>query len=419
MKYALRCYPIISRYIKEIERYYEMPIEELQRRNEERFLKIFRKAYMKSSFYYHLYTEAGINIEDICTLDDIKKLPVITKDMIKQHALEMLTVPKWKVFPNHTSGTTGSPLMVYESWESIWREQAYFYCYRKRCGFTYGECLASLRGNLGKKDTVMYVHLSHTLYLSSYNLNPVTSLIYFEALQKYKPKAIEGYPSALYILASYFEDNNLSYKIPVCFTSSENLMDWQRMKIEKVFQTKVFDHYGTTERSIRLSESLDHDGYFEDPGYSINEYTEDGEITTSLINSAFPLIRYKTFDIIELREQCRNQNNFIKSISGRTITTIRGKDGSVYNNAALTFILKEGKGIKFAQFIQQKDKHVDLNIVLAEGVLTEKIKVSLFDLIDEKIGLSNIDIEIHQISESELIYTSRNKFSYIISRIED
>ena len=60
IKYALRSYPIIRPYIKEVDRLYTMNAEELKQRNEKRFLEIFRRAYDKSPFYHKLYTEEGI-----------------------------------------------------------------------------------------------------------------------------------------------------------------------------------------------------------------------------------------------------------------------------------------------------------------------------------------------------------------------
>ena len=59
-KYLLRCYPVIRTYIKRVDAMYEMSNEELKKRNEERFLYIFRRAYDKSPFYRLLYSEAGI-----------------------------------------------------------------------------------------------------------------------------------------------------------------------------------------------------------------------------------------------------------------------------------------------------------------------------------------------------------------------
>ena len=414
IKYLLRSYPVIYPYVKEVERMYNMSHDELQERNERIFLNIFRKAYTKSSFYHKLYTEAGIKLEDIKCLGDISKLPVVTKDMILHQSDALLTTSKWKLLKNRTSGTTGTPLTVFEDWKSIWREQAYFYCYRKRCGYTYGQPLVSLRGNLGKKDTMMYVHISNTLYLSSYNINEQTVWAYYKGIEKRSPRAIEGYPSSLYNLALLLKDKGLYCNIPVCFTSSENLLDFQRQLIEERFHTKIFDHYGTTERTIRISESIKHDGYFEDPGYSINEYLKDRVISTSLINSAFPLIRYQSSDVVILKENTKDERVSIDRIQGRSGNCIKGKDGSIYNNAALTFILTYSHNIRYAQFIQKKNGKVLLNIV-PEAVFSSQNLDELKQMIDLKIGLSNLELEIILIKELDLIYTTRNKYSYIIS----
>lgn len=414
IKYLLRSYPVIYPYVKEVERMYNMSHDELQERNERIFLNIFRKAYTKSSFYHKLYTEAGIKLEDIKCLGDISKLPVVTKDMILHQSDALLTTSKWKLLKNRTSGTTGTPLTVFEDWKSIWREQAYFYCYRKRCGYTYGQPLVSLRGNLGKKDTMMYVHISNTLYLSSYNINEQTVWAYYKGIEKRSPQAIEGYPSSLYNLALLLKDKGLYCNIPVCFTSSENLLDFQRQLIEERFHTKIFDHYGTTERTIRISESIKHDGYFEDPGYSINEYLKDRVISTSLINSAFPLIRYQSSDVVILKENTKDERVSIDRIQGRSGNCIKGKDGSIYNNAALTFILTYSHNIRYAQFIQKKNGKVLLNIV-PEAVFSSQNLDELKQMIDLKIGLSNLELEINLIKEQDLIYTTRNKYSYIIS----
>ena len=414
IKYLLRSYPVIYPYVKEVERMYNMSHDELQGRNERVFLKIFRKAYTKSSFYHKLYTEAGIKLEDIKCLGDISKLPVVTKDMILHQSDALLTTSKWKLLKNRTSGTTGTPLTVFEDWKSIWKEQAYFYCYRKRCGYIYGQPLVSLRGNLGKKDTMMYVHISNTLYLSSYNINEQTVGAYYKGIEKRSPQAIEGYPSSLYNLALLLKDKELYCNIPVCFTSSENLLDFQRQLIEERFQTKIFDHYGTTERTIRISESIKHDGYFEDPGYSINEYLKDRVVSTSLINSAFPLIRYQSSDVVILKENTKDERVSIDRIQGRSGNCIKGKDGSIYNNAALTFILTYSHNIRYAQFIQKKNGKVLLNIV-PEAVFSSQNLDELKQMIDLKIGLSNLELEINLIKEQDLSYTTRNKYSYIIS----
>ena len=423
-KYLLRSSFFTRKYVNEIEEMYGMSPAELRKRNEKRFLEIFHKAWDNSGYYRSLCISGGVkSADDIQHLEDIVKLPILTKDMLRKHGKDLLTRKEKGLIKNHTSGTTGTPLTVWQDWASVWREQAYFVCYRKRCGYNYGEPMVSLRGNLTRDEIFLKVHVSNTLFLSSYNINAQTAETYHRLIEKHHPKAIEGYPSSLYSLALVLRDKGLECHIPVAFTSSETLFDYQRKVIEQVFQTQVYDHYGTTERTIRLEESFNHNGYFEDSGYGIEEYYDDYIISTSLINDVFPLIRYKTEDRVVLKEDVRktpegfiDYTNGIEKVDGRAMTFIVGKDGTKYSNAALTFIFKDVEWVKYSQFIQKEKGKVDLNIV-PDGSVYKETEKELLQNIDKKIGLDNIDISIHQVSEKELIYTNRNKLMLVVNEI--
>ena len=423
LKYGLRSYPLIRKYVREIEGMYAMRSADLKKRNEERFLAILHHAYHQSKFYRRLYDQAHVDISQIKSMEDMHQLPVVTKDMVKQYGSEMTTCPHWMLIRNHTSGTTGSQLNVWEDWESIWREQASLFCYRKMCGFQYGQdTLASLRGTLDKKDLSLWVQASRTLFLSSYHLRPDTATRYVDAILQRKPKAIEGFPSSLYALACNIEEQGLNVEIPICFTSSENMLEWMRRKIETVFHTIVYDHYGLTERTIQLFESTDHTGYFESPGYSINEYHDDCTITTSLINKSFPLIRYSISDVMELKDKFAIQPDApattptIQAVKGRAMLFIKGKDGTLYSDSALTFILKDCESAKYTQFVQHENGLVDMNIVTFGGHLPPSDRERVMELLDQTIGLDNIDLRINEIPETELIYTSRGKFSLVVNK---
>ena len=417
IKYCLRSYPVISKYIKEVDRLYLMSPEDLRKYKEKRFLEIFHIAYNKSPFYHDWYSQAGVREENIKTIDDIVKLPVLTKDIIKENGKKMLTTGEWKLIKNHTSGTTGTPLTVYEDWPSIWREQAYLYCYRKRCGFTYGQPLVSLRGNLDKQDTYLKVHISNTLYLSSYNINQNTIGIYYNQILKYHPVAIEGYPSSLYALALLLRDNNMQLHIPLAFTSSETLLDYHRDLIESQMDTVIYDLYGTTERTIQLCESLNHNGYYEAPGYSINEYTGDGEITTSLINSSFPLIRYKGNDVMELMNLSDDNIQVkVKCVTGRKSSYLEGKDGTKYSGALLTRVFKDITTIDYAQFVQRVKGEVDLSIVV-NSRFTDSDAKKLEEVVHSQLGSENFLININKVKPNDIIYSSRGKFNYVLNLI--
>lgn len=412
IKYILRSKIVINRYIYEVEGYYSTSPENLKKINEKRFLQILRIAYEKSPFYHQLYSKAGVKIKEIRTVEDITKLPIVTKNMIKENVKDIPTTSKWKLIKNHTSGTTGTPMMIYEDWPSIWREQAYLYCYRKRCGFLFGQPLVSLRGNLEKGELSLMVHVSNTLFLSSYNINQTNIELYYHKILKHKPVAIEGYPSSLYALALLLRDNNMQLHIPLAFTSSETLIDYQRELIQSQMDTVIYDLYGTTERTIQLCEDINHNGYYESPGYSINEFTEDGEITTSLINESFPLIRYKGNDVMELFEDGEQQR--VRRIHGRNSSCLIGKDGSRYSSALLTRIFKDIVTIDEAQFVQNEAGKVNLNIVAGEK-FSESDMQSLRSAVELQLGVNNFDLKINKVTKEEIIYSRSGKFNYVLN----
>ncbi|MCS2724521.1 phenylacetate--CoA ligase family protein [Bacteroides uniformis] len=413
-KYALRSYPIIRTYIKEVERLYAMNSEELNQRNEKRFLEIFRRAYDNSPFYHQLYMEAGIRKEDVTCLADIKKLPIITKNMIRKNTENILTIPQRKALNGFTSGTTGTPLKVYKDWETVWRGQAFLYVVRSKYGFKYGQPFVSLRGNLNKNDTMLKVHASNTLFFSSYNINPSKVQFYYEQIVKHKPVAIEGYPNSLYALALLFRDAGLKLHIPLAFTSSETLLDYQRELIQEQLGAETYDFYGMTEQTICLAEKTNHNGYYEVPGYSINEFLEDGEICTSLINKAFPLIRYRSNDVIEVNDD-DEYGVKIERILGRMDDYLIGKNGELCQR--LNQIAKKAHHSKAMQMIQTEKGKVKIFIV-PDGEFTKDDENRFIRAFEELVGVGTLDYSINTVPDiKDLSYSKRGKFKLIINKI--
>lgn len=422
LKYLLRSSFFINKYVEEIDALYEMTPMELKMRNEKRFLEIFNKAFTSSAYYRNLCKSVGVtSIDDIKHIEDIVKLPILTKDMLKKHGKELLTCKEKGLIKNHTSGTTGTPLTVYQDWKSVWKEQAYFVCYRKRCGYNYGEPMVSLRGNLTRDEIYLKIHVSNTLFLSSYNINSKTAETYHRLIEKHHPKAIEGYPSSLYSLALVLKDKGLECHIPVAFTSSETLFNYQRKLIEKIFHAQVYDHYGTTERTIRLEESFDHNGYFEDPGYGIEEYYDDHIISTSLINDVFPLIRYKTDDRIVLKEGInKSSQGFIDNaggierVVGRTDDILVCKDDSMVTRVDF---IEEGEHIKACQWIQNEKGKLEIRIAPDEGFTNKDVDFVIEETL-KRCGHGNMDIRTKVCSMDEMIFSKRGKFKLIVNNLQ-
>lgn len=416
LKHFLRSRLFTARYSKKIEKLFECSKTELDNYNNLRFISLFRYAYTNSELYRNLYKEHGIGIDDIKSIDDIEKLPILTKDIVRDNIEKICIGSKRRMQKVCTSGTTGNALSIYQSYKSVLVHRAYVDNYRKLCGIKPGERIASLRGHLDSKTFKLKLHIANTLYLSSYQIKQSMVKAYHKELSDFSPKAIEGYPSSLYNLCCLLKENSLKLNIPICFTSSETLYDFQRTLIEETLNCKIFDWYGCTEHTIAIGEDINNNGYFEMPGYSYNEFKKDCVITTSFINKNFPLIRYQVNDKICLKDDYTKTQAIdpnISYIEGRTESFVIAKDGTRYSR----MVLEKGvNNIKLAQIVQTKIGKIDINLVTYKQLDEKDIKTIVYN-IENKFGKDNIDYTINSVEEKDIIYTSRGKFNLVISQI--
>lgn len=412
-RYLLRCPLVIRKHIRHVESLMAMSPDELRRYDERHFVDIVHNAYNNSPFYRRLYDENGVDISKIRSIDDISMLPVITKDMVKRHGLEMLTVLRKKVVAGHTSGTTGTPLTFYRDWNAIRRDYAFVYVVRKNVGFKSGDRLVSMRGILAKGEFKLKVHASNTLYLSSYDINADNIQRYCDEINSFRPRAIEGYPSSLYSLALFMKEKNLRVSVPIIFTSSETLFPNQRELIEDRFGGALYDFYGMSEQVLYLMETFNHEGYYMIPGYSVLELLPDGELCTTLVNRAFPLIRYKANDILEVRRNPELPYGLVvTSILGRLEDFIVTRDGS--RVMRLDFVFKGARNVRYAQIVQFSDNTVEVRIVPDSGFSDADMKLVRDNMI-EKVGVGNLDFNIVLIDESQLIKSRSGKQKLIVN----
>ncbi|WP_068471673.1 phenylacetate--CoA ligase family protein [Saccharicrinis aurantiacus] len=423
-KSFIRSKLFIYPYLKELETVAEMSTEEIKHYEDQKFIKIFRTAYRHSQFYRQLYLKNGIQEDDINGLDDINKLPIISKKDIQRNSAETITTGRLGLISTKTSGTTGAPLKLLFSLKFILRDYAYIHLYRKRIGCLNSK-IVSIRGNLGRNILKQYVFTNKTLYLSSYNIKSDTCIIYYKLIKKFSPKVIEGYPSSLYNLALFLKEKQLYLSIPIAFTSSETLFPYQRDLIERIFGTKIYDIYGNTERTISLRQNLQSNQYFAPAGYSHFEICEFGLLTTNLNNKTFPLIRYIVEDKVIPATSNETYDSFyprsprmpnIERIEGRCEDVIIGIDGTKYGR--LNFLIKGHEKIKVAQIIQKQIGDILIHVV-PDTDYSKEDERSILDSVAERIGIDNINCRIIQITESEIIYSKNNKFRFVVSLIDD
>ena len=414
VNYQVRFSPLFWQRFKKVKELKTNEGRELDDIRNEAFLKLFRNAMKKSFFYKQLYKEYGIGLQDIKTIEDINKLPIITKELIRSRIDDVLIGSRRFKTLGMTSGTTGTPLKVYRDYNSVLNEAAFTWAQRDVFGYLPGMKTISLRGDLSRSDLFKFDSYGNTLFLSSYNLKEENAALFYEKISSFSPYAILAYPSSVYILANFFKNVGKDLHVPYIFTSSETLYDFQRETIEDVFNCKVVDWYGNAERTIAI-EQLKDGKYYDIPLYSINEYQPDCTITTGLINFSFPMIRYQVNDIILPGIEVIGKAREIKKLTGRVDDILILWDGTRVGRMDVVF--KGVENLDFAQFVQNTKENFKLNLVTSPGFSAKDEKL-LINNLKKRVGELSA-FELNFVSKNDIIFSKANKYKLVINKVQE
>lgn len=413
VKYYLKNNFFTLKKYKEIDEFYALSYDRLLSLYNDRFIELFKYAYKHAAFYKNLYQKNGISMNDVKDLSDIPKLPIITKSDVRNNS--NLINQGFRIFQSigYTSGTTGTPLNIYRSPFNVFTEQAYLKNYRSIFGYKIGAPMISIRGALGKNSSHKFNKYTNILYISSQNINSNTIIFYYNLIKNFSPIAVEAFPSLLYKFCFELNKKGLTLNIPISFTSSETLYDFQREYVESLLHTHIYDWYGNGERTICLVQDYNIK-YYPLPLYSINEYFSSNIVTTSLTNHIFPLIRYQVDDIVKLNESDYFKNIVcpdIHSIQGRAGINIDLKDGS-----SVACIDHSFKGISFLEMAQVHQYSIDSPLEV-KLVVSKGFNNSYLNLFKSKFSnMVGFDTEffITYSKMEDLTYSTSNKFSLVV-----
>ncbi|MDE6020050.1 MAG: phenylacetate--CoA ligase [Ruminococcus sp.] len=350
-------------------RYYQQEVEtmsreEMKKLQEERFLKQVKHVYENVPYYRKLMNDKGLTLDSISSLDDIAKLPFLTKsDLRDQYPYGLLATDlKNCVRIQSTSGTTGRRVVAFYTQEDIdiWEE----------C------CARAIVAAGGTNQDVCHVCYGYGLFTGGPGLNggshkvgcltlPMSSgnterqIQFMMDLQSTILCCTPSY--AAYIGETLKEkgygpqDNSLKAGI----FGAEPWTEEMRRDIEQTLGIKAYDIYGLTETSgpgvsfeceEQTGMHINEDHFYAeiiDP--ETGEVLPEGEkgelVFTSLTKEAFPLIRYRTRDICVLsRKKCSCGRTLIKMSKpmGRSDDMLIIRGVNVFPSQIETVLLNEG-----------------------------------------------------------------------------
>ena len=413
--------------------------EQLKEYQQGRLGELIAYSYQHVPYYRRIMDERALNPDDIQTIDDLQKLPVLTRQDIKQHFDELLSdeFDPASVTRGHTSGTTGSPLeicysdeLIHMNYAMLDRQYQWAGVHLKRSG----DRIAVIRGNVivplqqARPPFWRYNYFHNHMLLSSFHLSREHLPSYINALERFNPKVLDGYPSTVYVLARYLKDSGRKMKLQAVLTSSETLFDFQREVIEESFECRIFDYFGAAERVLFATECDKHEGHHIGSEYGITEILDRDYrpaaademgylVATSLHNRAMPMIRYLTNDMSSIKSascSCGRSLPLMEDVTTKAEDLLTLRDGRLISPSVLTHPFKPLTSIIESQVIQEDLDNVCIKLVTGDS-FSETDEHSLINGFRERLG-DDVHVRIEKVDSLER--TRNGKFKWVISRVE-
>ena len=416
---------------KKLKAYYKkaqfLPIKQLKALQFKK-LKIFLKFVENNSNYYK-----GTNFDKIKSIDDLSNLPIMEKEELRNNIKNISTIERRKSYVSQTGGTTGKSLEVFFRWDDIQDRFAMLDAYREKFNYKFGDKTAWFSGKkiLNKRDERKnkfwkYDYFYKIRYYSTFHINDKSIPYIIEDLNSFHPKIISGFPSNIFDIANSAIINNIkiNFKPQVIFTTAETLLPHQKKLIESVFKCNVYDRYGSSEGATYLFQCSNGKYHYQLLSGIIEIVDKDmkpalnGEILiTSFVTRGTPLIRYRIGDSMRISSEkceCGDNQPIIASLDGRAIDFIYSKERGKINLGNISNCVKDIRGIKKFQIIQDKIDEIDVFIVPDNNLYNNKEELLFKKELIDRLG-DTISINISYVKN---IKKSRSgKFNIVINKI--
>lgn len=347
----------VNKFYKLIEILQNYTPHEIKKWQNQRLKDLIHHAYHNTVYYKKLFDNLNISTKVINTIVDLKRLPVLTKEIIKNsfHDIQATDINNYPFNYSSTGGSSGDPLKYLldnKSWSYSVANTIFNW---EKSGFNYGDKYIALGSSslfVNKKRSIkhsIYYKLKNKISLNGVNMSDRVCSEYINLVQDYNIKFIYGYASSIYLLAKYAAKKNINLDLIACFPTSEILTEKYRQQIQYAFQCQIIDCYGANDGGITAFEHIP--GYFE-VGYNcvfVQENTDSDGIgsilLTDLFNYAMPLINYKLGDVVQVNEKVNNDYKYngqiINKVLGRSSDIIELENGNILTGPGFTILFKD------------------------------------------------------------------------------
>lgn len=380
--------------------------EELKRLQERRLRSIIKHAYDHVPYYHRNFRERKIRPSDVRTIEDLRKLPILTKEDVRDNFNQLMAVnaKNYKYGVSRTSGSTGKPLNFYLDQQNREKEYAAQWRQLQWAGIDFESRIATFRapeslvhGHGKTKALWKFNALSKELDFDTLSMNGSTLKKYMERLREFTPDLVKGYPSALQTMAKSMLVSNTVIIPKAIQTSSESLSKSQRGIIEEAFNCKIYDWYGQSEYIVSAGQCPE-GNYHVNAELGVMELVKDGEnvtpgelgeiLGTGLYNFSMPFVRYKIGDIGKYsggRCVCGRGLPTMESLEGRLSEVIVFPDGRILSGVAFEVYWKDCitpyiPNVDYVHVIQKSKNKLLVEMVKTDHFSSQEMRKILEEL---------------------------------------
>ncbi len=385
-------------------------------------------------YYKTLFSKLAFNPNDVISVKDLERLPLLEKPIIRDHLEELKRDSCGELVRYNTGGSSGIPLVFYigkgrtsHDVASKWRATRWW-------GVDIGDPEIVVWGSpieVDGQDRVKAVRdqLLRSKLLPAFEMNEKTLAGFIKSINDYKPKMIFGYPSALTHIANYALRKGISFKdvgLKVAFVTSEKLYEQQRETIERVFACPVANGYGARDAGFIAHQCPSGEMHITADDIVVEIVDAHGRqlpsgrygeiVITHLATGDFPFVRYRTGDVGALSDEqcaCGRGLPLLKDVQGRTTDFVIAKDGTVMHGLALIYAVRDIPEIEQFKIVQESIELTRLLISPGAG-FSDVIKSEIIAKFKARLGE---DVEVIVDLVDKIPEEKSGKFRYVVSKV--
>jgi len=420
--------------IDQVVKFDKWNLQEVQAYQFEKLKMLVFEAYHNVPLYWKKYHEAGFVPSSLNTMQDLYRIPLITKADLRNAGLRTIKnfarkEPVWLV---SSSGSTGIPSRIYREEQALWHFMARsLVVYKNWCvgkplaNVLYITDLAAGSIDFALADLLQTTVMEKRILGSSC---PTPELIH--AIELFQPEFISSYPSTIRSIAiAMHRSGKIFNGLKLLHLTSEMLEQTTRSLINTVFPlAKIVETYTSSEAGIIAYSCAMHPSRFhiaetevlfevlDENGNPTNKMGQS--VVTDLINHSTPMIRYcglGDFATLDLTTcECGTTHRSIKALEGRISDSIVTPDGGLISPYLLIDAIEEIAGIYQFQIVQTSQKDLQIRLIYDVSSRSSEANVqgSVHDALKKVVPSMCIEVIF---ATSIIAKNNRHKIPLVIS----